>query len=99
MGGAAVERAYAVGLIHAEVHAEQGFIVVIARIEDATFAVEVFVDVAGEIHHVAPFDAGDGHLLDILHWEIDEGPVAAIVDVAVEVDLIKLVEFAGRVVH
>ena len=86
-------------LVHAEGDAHQGVVVEVREVGDARLAVEELADVAGEVQGGVVLDGGDGHLLDVLDREVEVEPVLAVIDVAVVLDLVGFVEFAGGVVH
>ena len=97
-GGAGV-RVDALLLVHAEGNAHQGLVVEVVQVREALVAEEELADVAGEVEGRVVLDGGDGHLLDLVHREVQVHPVLAVVDVAVVIDLIDLVVLVARVVH
>ena len=99
MRRSAIEALDTLGLVHREVVAQEGGIVVVIERGDALRAVELTAYVAGVVHHRIVLERGNGHLLDLLHGEVDVGPVAPVVGVAVEVDLVGLVVGTRGVVH
>ena len=99
MRGTAGEGLDALFLVHAERGAHQRTIVEVVHIEDAPLTVEEFTHIAGEIHHRAVLDGGDRHLLDVFDRQVHVGPVVAVIDVAVVVDLVELVILPARIVH
>ena len=99
MGGGRGEGGDALGLVHGKVGREEGGIVVVAQREDAALGVEELAHVTGEIHHRRVADGGYGERLDLVHGEVEVGPLCAVVAVAVEVDGVGLVVRAGGVIH
>ena len=86
-------------LVHPEGDAHQGLVVVVVQVGEAFLPQEELVHVAGEVEGGVVLDGGDGHLLDLIHREVQIDPVLAVIDMAVVVDLIDLVVLATRVVH
>ena len=76
---------------HGESGVEEVLVVEVVQRKDTCLAVVELAHVARVVHACAVLDAGNRHLLDFLHGEIEEGPVVTIVSVAIEVDGVGLV--------
>ena len=93
------EGADAVGLRHGEGRVEEIAVVKVVEREDARLAIVELAHVARVVHAGAVLDRGDGHLLDLVHRQIDVRPVVAVVGVAIEIDGVGFVIGARGVVH
>jgi len=99
VGGATVEALDTLRLGHIKGIAEERSVVVVIQSCDPLGAIKLTTDVTGVIHHRIISERSYRHLLDFLHGEVYIGPVLAVIGMAVEVDLIDLVEGARGVIH
>ena len=99
MCGAAVESGDALGLVHSEGSTEKGGIVEIVGIGIATLTVQELTHIIAAVKFATVFERGDGHLLDVLHRQVDVFPVVTIVGVTVVFHLVCLIIRPAGIVH
>jgi spermidine synthase len=63
----------------------------LSHVEEPFITIKVLAHVAGEVHHGAVLDGGDGNLLDAVDRQIEVAPVVPVVGVTVEIYFIYLV--------